>query len=169
MKRIVALAAASLLASSAFSFAQQNGDNGLSGDGLGANGFDAGDVQSEALGQGEDNEQLGVRDDETRIDEGTTAAVGDEQFDRTMFLMGERDFDLSSVEPDADVRVISLANMSQENRQELEAAIAANEQSITELRTALSNRGIQELEQSVIDNTVAAEVNARNELVVYVR
>lgn len=186
MKQIIALTAATFLASSGLAFAQEEGNNGMSGIGngapeSGASDFAPGHMKSEgesardyAPGQmkseGESASEFapGQRAaEQDGIDDETTASTGGEA-DRAVTLIESGDFNLGSVSPEANVSVVSLSDLSEEDRQELQEAISANQESIESLREELASLQIEGLDQAEINSAVAADASADGELTVYV-
>lgn len=172
MKRLIALAAAGFLASTALSVAQDNSDNGP-----GASEHAPGQMKSEGesardLAPGQmKSEGESARDyaPGQQVDEDTTGSIGDDQFDHLLSIIGSGDFNIGDVSADADVRIVSLSDLSEEELQELQQAISENQDSIDSLRQELASLDLPELEESEIDAAVAADLNAEGELVVYVR
>lgn len=188
MKRIIALAAAGLMATAAIpAYAQQDP---LKQDSVGAQ--TAPSVGAEASGQADadigtdmdSDMEAGASSDldtdldaDAGIDPGTTAATGDANFGSVISSIrsGKMDTDFSAVTDEEKVEVVKVDSLTgaDADPQALENAISQNQSEIDKLRTAIDeNEAIKaklEEENLASSDVVATEMEADGTVTVYVQ
>jgi len=172
MKRLIALAAAGLLASTALAAAQNNSDSapGASENAPGQMKSDGESARDLAPGQMKtDGESARDYAPGQQVDEETTASIGDDQFASVLSLLRSGNSNLGEVSPDTRVSIVNLSDLNEEQRQELQSAISESQSSIDSLQQELESLGLSELDESDIDSVVAADLGANGELILYVQ
>lgn len=198
MKRVIAVMAASLLASAAAisgpAFADdRGGDKGASahapgqmkGDGESARDFAPGQLKADgesarkyAPGQQlsndddqnvDDDDQI-AEDDDNEVDETETGSIGDTDLDEIISMIGSGGVDFSSIDSSTDVNVVDIGDMLEDdNRAAFDSTLAENNTQISQLRTDLGGLDLEGLSDDQIDDAVAARVEADGSLTVYVQ
>lgn len=177
MKRILALAAAPLLVSGAFTGAAFADGNNVdaqvnSSADVGSSGADAG------ADAGISTDVGGDTDEQSGVDAGTTASTGAEaNFGSVISAIqagGSAAGDVEAVTDASDIEIVRVSDLAEgDSMNALDEALANNETSVDELRTAIeANAAVsQRLEQEQVqtEDVVAAETSAGGSLTLYVR